>query len=111
MSRINSTHIPNKFTKFGLIACFSMVLHLTPAQCFAQDDNSEVSQALTGSGLSTFIQGGYVYQSDADLDGSSANFRASRFFVQPSITYAPDRTKSFSLALSAAKKMTNYVPW
>ncbi|MBW2485595.1 MAG: TonB-dependent receptor [Deltaproteobacteria bacterium] len=96
---LTSYHTPHKFTKFGLLACFSMVLHLTPTQCFAQDDKSEVSQALADSRLSTFIQGGYVYQPDTDIDGSSANFRAYRFFVQPGITYAPDRTKSFSLAL------------
>jgi len=95
---INSTH-RNNFVKLNLIVFF-MILFLFPVyQCFGQGHHGRSGPPATpASKWSTFIRGGYVYQFDTDMDNSEGSFTTHRLFIQPGITYAPDYTRSFSLA-------------
>lgn len=94
-------HASEKFRKLGPITCFGMILYvLMTVQSYGQEANGEEgSRAKTDKVFSSFIRGGYVYQLETDIDNGGGNFSAHRFFIQPGITYAPDRTRSFSLVL------------
>ena len=85
--------------KIGLILCF-IILHFFLADLsFGQGNpGKDGPRKKPDTKWSTFIRGGYVYQFDTDLDNSNGSFTADRFFVQPGIRYAPDHTRSFSLA-------------
>jgi hypothetical protein len=50
------------------------------------------------SGWSTFLRGGYVYQSDSDID-NGVSFTANRLAIQGGLSYSPDYRLSVSLAL------------
>jgi len=83
----------------GLIFCFMILPFLLAAQSFGQGyPGKNGPQAKPDKKWSTFIRGGYVYQFGTDLDNSEGSFTADRFFVQPGIVYAPDHTRSFSIA-------------
>jgi hypothetical protein len=49
-------------------------------------------------GWSTFLRGGYLYQSKTDID-NGGEFSVNRFFVQGGVTYSPQIRRSVSLAL------------
>ena len=100
MSKLS--HMIDGSTKYGLAACIVGLNLLLTSQSFAQGQvhpgkNGPLARPETN--WSTFIRGGYAYQSDTDIDSSNGSFTAHRFFIQPGITYAPDHTRSFSLAL------------
>jgi hypothetical protein len=92
--------LPNTLLKPGLIPCL-VVLSLLPAhQSLGQgSDGKNGPPAEPETKWSTFIRGGYVYQAETDMDNSNGSFTADRFFVQPGITYAPDHSHSYSLAV------------
>jgi hypothetical protein len=74
-----------------------LVLHGDPS--FGQEHRGKTGpQGKTDTNWSTFIRGGYVYQSDTDIENSNGSFRAERFFIQPGISYSPSHTSSYSLA-------------
>jgi hypothetical protein len=79
---------------------FFMILHFLLADLsFGQGNpGKDGPREKPDTKWSTFIRGGYVYQFDTDLDNGNGSFTADRFFVQPGIMYAPDHTRSFSLA-------------
>ena len=85
--------------KTGLILCF-MILHILLAHLsFCQEPPGPNSpKEKRGTKWSTFIQGGYVYQFDTDMDNSKGSFTTDRFFVQPVIKYSLDYTRSYSFA-------------
>ena len=92
--------LPKKFIKSALVPCL-VSLYLFPAtQGFGQEHpGNKGPDAKSDSKWSTFIRGGYVHQFDTDIDNSKGSFASDRLFIQPGITYAPDHTCSFSLAI------------
>ncbi len=83
----------------GLIFWFMILPFFLAAQSFGQErPGKNGPQAKPDTKWSTFVRGGYVYQFETDLDNNEGSFTADRFFVQPGIVYAPDHTRSFSLA-------------
>jgi hypothetical protein len=92
--------LPKKFIKSVFVPCL-VSLYLFPAtQGLGQEHpGNKGPDAKSDSKWSTFIRGGYVHQFDTDIDDSKGSFASDRLFIQPGITYAPDHTRSFSLAI------------
>ena len=92
-------HQRSTIIKTGITLCFIIGHFVLAGQCVGQEySDKNGSYEKRDTKWSTFIQGGYVYQLNTDMDNNNGNFTTDRFFVQPGIMYAPDHTRSYSLA-------------
>ena len=91
--------LSSKLIKPGLIPCLMILSLLAADQCLGQGSPGENAPAGSDSHWSTFVRGGYVFQSDTDIDHSNGSFTAARFFIQPGITYTPEYSHRYSLTL------------
>ena len=73
------------------------LLLLCPLTAWAQPADGQAKRGPWVWGLA----GGTVQQLDTDLDTGDGNVSVSRFFIQPSLGYAWDRSTSVSLSLGA----------
>lgn len=90
----------NNYLKFLFIPCSVGLLLLLTSQSFGQGHpGSGRPQDAPDSPWASFVRGGYVYQFESDIEDNNGGFAAHRLFIQPGVTYAPDRTKSFTLAV------------
>ena len=89
----------SKIIRQGFFFYFIVLLVLHGNPSYGQDySGKSAPQKKTDTNWSTFIRGGYVYQSDTDIDNSNGSFTVDRFFIQPGISYSPSYTQSYSLA-------------
>jgi hypothetical protein len=94
-----TSHKQSALIKTGLIVYFLIVQFVIADLSLCQEyPDKSGAQDIPDSKWSTFIRGGYVYQSDTDMDNNNGSFTAGRFFVQPGVMYSPNHTRSYSLA-------------
>ena len=92
---------PTVIKKYNLMPfplLFMLFIMCFPGLVHAQEKEDGKDYASSTTGWSTFLEGGYAYQFDGDID-DGGTFNVNRLYVQGGITYAAKDRRSISLAV------------